>query len=155
MKSTSIGFIALIIFCISSTANAGDQGTLEKRDFRVGDCKVRSMTVKYKIGTLMGEPVVKGSFKWEADQNLSINCLPSDLVIWLKIRNSAGAYGYIRLAPTVPAPGAGYGFNTPGSPDWDEFICGFKGSRSTSCLSGSDAKTLYKNGSIVDFELSK
>ncbi len=128
-------------------------GTLTKNNFRVGQCSVRSMTVKYKVGHFFGEPTVNGTYKWQAGTGTKQNCLPSDLKVWLKIKNGT-SYGYIGLAPTVPKADGGYGYNVTGSPNWNSFICGYSGTRERNCFNPDSAKRIYKGGSIVGFELS-
>ena len=73
------------------------------------------------------------------------NCLPYDLVVWLKIENaSKGGYGFIKLDPTVPEAGSGFGMNVTGSPNWNSFICGYDGANETDCQTAEQAKDLYK-----------
>ena len=40
------------------------------------------------------------------------------------------------------------------SPDWDSFICGYQGGTRTACFDAETAKTLYKQGRVVGFEVS-
>ena len=142
------------IFILMITSNvlyAQLEGTLTKTNVRIGNCMCNEITVKYKISTLMGEPTVNGSFKVEGDYGCT---LPYSTIIWLKISNRNGGYGYIKLDPTLPKINEGYGFNVTGSPDWDRFICGYNNTKAVECMSAESAKNLYRNGSIVSFEIA-
>ncbi len=77
-------------------------------------------------------------------------------MVWLKIENANnGGYGYIKLDPTVPKAGSGFGMNVTGSPNWNSLICGYDGANEIDCQTAEQAKALYKGGAIVDFELSR
>jgi len=155
MKKLHVYFnLLLILFGTSISANAQHEGTLSKHDFTLNGCRVSSMTIKYKVNHFMGEPTVNGTYKWEAGSGTEKDCLPYSTTIWLKIERPAGGYGYVRMSPTVPNAGTGFGYNTTGSPNWDDFICGFDGSQKKQCFPESKAKTLYKEGYINDFTVT-
>jgi hypothetical protein len=95
---------------------------------------IEKLTVKWNFFTLFGEPVIDGIFKWEAGYNeytggntpanfldykdyVLLECEPlNQRINTLSILNIF----YIAISPTVPRAGEGYGFNTPGSPSWND-----------------------------------
>jgi hypothetical protein len=139
--------LSLAVFC-SLQAWSQHEGTLTKSDVTIGGCTYSSISVKYKVGHFFGEPTVNGAYKVSGSSDCT---LPYSTVIWLKITHPSGGYGYIKLDPTVPKVNSGYGYNFTGSPNWDEFICGYNGTKKGRCFSESDAKKLYKEGSISSF----
>lgn len=130
------------------------RGTLRKTNLQYSDIEIAELEVKYRLDTLMGEPTAGGAWKWTKggapDEDAK---LPYDFVIWLKIRNGS-AYGFVKLNPTVPKSGKGYGFNATGSPDWDDYICSFRGPEKDGCMTEEQAKAVFKGGEVVDFEVS-
>lgn len=128
------------------------KGSLTKTNLRVGDCQIESMTVAYSVSPFMGEPTVNGNYKWQAVPGSAEDCLPANFTVWLKIRNYQ-ASGYIRINPVVPKAGQSSFSGTAGSPNWDNFICGFEGAQKTRCFNDNDAKRLLLKASIDDFEL--
>ena len=146
-----LSFLIVLSLMISSFAYSQHEGTLTQSNVQIGDHTYSSITVKYKIGTLMGEPTVNGSYKVTGNSNYD---LPSSTVIWLKITTSNGGSGYIRLDPAVPEVNGEYGYNCTGSPNWDNFICGFSGTEQGDCQSAESAKEIYKNGSINSFKIA-
>lgn len=78
--------------------------------------------------------------------------LPSSTVVWLKVQHCV-AYGWVRLSPTVPRASVA-GYNVTGSPDWDEVLCGYSGTRRTSCMDLDAARSLWRRGQVVDVEVA-
>ena len=147
MKKNS--FLVVLGLILSITAFSQHKGTLTQYNVKIGNCSYSSLTVKYDIGHFFGEPTVNGTYKVTGNSNCS---LPSSTTIWLKIEQQGGnGYGYIKLSPTVPDVNGGYGYNTTGSPDWKEFICGYRGTENYNCLSENNAKKLYQTGKITSF----
>ena len=144
-------FVSMLAILCSFNANAQHEGTLTDYDVRIGNCTYSSVTVKYKVGHFFGEPTVNGVYKVSGSSSCT---LPATTTIWLKIKHPQGGHGYIRLSPTVPAPNNGYGMNFTGSPDWDEFICGYDGTKKGRCFDEEKAKRLYKEGKIVSFDVA-
>ncbi|MBB3045912.1 hypothetical protein FHR99_000148 [Litorivivens lipolytica] len=134
-------------------ADCDCKGTLTKRNLKVGSCEVASLTVAYDVTHFLGEPLVKGDYKWQAPAGGAKDCLPSSLSLWLKIQNRE-AFGYVEINPVVPRAGSVSYSGTADSPNWDSFICGYEGDDETQCFDKETAKTLYKKGRISDFELS-
>ena len=121
-------------------------------------CQISSVTAKWAMSTLMGEPVINGVFKWETD-GADVSCLRYDDFIVLKCQSNIdpALSAWVSIAPTVPNAGAGYGYNTPGSPNWDNVFCDYdEFDNKTTCFSTTDAKTFWKNGfEIVDFKIMR
>ena len=53
----------------------------------------------------------------------------------------------------VPENGAGFGYNTTGSPSWNDLLCGFEGAQRYDCFGAEDAKWLWQNGYVSGFEV--
>ena len=149
----------VLALCALLSANAAAEevcdctGEIIKYDFSFDGCAISSFTAKYKVSHFFGEPTVNGAYQWEASGTTPANCLPYDTTVWLQIVNDTSS-GYIRLSPTVSEAGTGYGMNVTGSPNWNNFICGFDGTMATTCLDPASAKALYKGGRITDFILA-
>ena len=141
-----------VLFLLPSLAHATGpgEGTTSQRNVRICSCTASTVTVKYQLDSLMGEPTVKGSYKWEGPECT----LPSSTVVWLEVSNSAGLKGYVRMSPATPKAGGGYGYDTTGSPNWDKALCGYSGTRTSTCLSPDKAKELLKTGSVKGFHIS-
>lgn len=133
-------------------ANCDCEGTLTKQNFSVGACQVASLKVAYEVSHFFGEPLVKGDYKWQKG-GAEDDCLPSDFTLWLKIQNG-DAFGYVEIDPAIPRAGQVSFSGTASSPDWDSFICGYQGGTRTACFDAETAKTLYKQGRVVGFEVS-
>lgn len=130
---------------VAHAAGPGE-GTIEINDFTVDGCRVRSLTVKYDLDSLFGEPTVKGSYKWRGNEECR---LPASTTLFLKVRWGTGV-GFVRLAPAVPTANGGYGHNSTGSPNWDNLLCGYRGTSNTSCFDADTAKDFWRNG-YVDY----
>lgn len=149
-----IGFMTLAL--LAGPAHAQDSGTMTKRNFNHFGCDISSMTVKYEFRSLMGEPVVAGSYKWEAPRGRDTDCLSYQDKIILKVQGSAG-HAYVELDPTVPEAGRGYAYNVSGSPNWGRLFCSFdrSGARKE-CFSADSAKKFWKAGfQVTDFLLMR
>ena len=114
-----------------------------------------SLEAKYNLTQFMGEPMVSGVFKWEAQPGYSPAMAP-DAVMWLKVR-SGTSFAYINCAPTVPDAGKGFGMDMTGSPDWkDVLVLEFSGSKALRTLDAKDAKAFWKAGfEVVDVVISR
>ncbi|EKF74582.1 hypothetical protein A11A3_08145 [Alcanivorax hongdengensis A-11-3] len=144
--------LALGACLLPATSWAVGPGTGSQSQFnvRIGNCMASSLEVRYRLDSLMGEPIVGGSYRWNGDNRCD---LPSSTVIWLKVQ-SGSTYGYVRLDPAVPGANRGFGYNVSGSPEWDEAICGFNGTRRTGCMNSSAAKSLWKSGRVTGFSVA-
>ncbi len=156
MEKILTGIVVLIILFSVSSASAQDKGIIIKENFSIGKCLVKSMTVKFNVGASVGVPYVKGSYNWKAEEGTEVDCLPQNLVIWLRVESKRGGHGYLRIAPTHPKSGTGFGKPVSESPDWGAFICGYEGDKKIQCFSAGRAKAFYNNKmEVVDFRLSK
>ncbi len=151
LSNRSAIFVGALVLFISGTALAVGPGSglLSKRYERIGACMANSISVKYRLDSLMGEPTVVGAYRWEGE-----DCrLPASTVIWLEVRYG-GAGGFVRLAPTTPGAGEGYGMDTTGSPSWGQMLCGYSGTQRASCLDPATAKKVWENGEVVGFNIA-
>jgi len=115
---------------------------------------IRSITVKWNLSLLFGEPVVDGVFKWEAGKNTPADYLDYRDCVLLECTpvKSAGYLVYIRITPTVPKAGEGFGFNTPGSPSWENIFCTRSGDNMTSRVPDFNekmSKEIWRDGFYV------
>ena len=143
--------VAVLFMAVNSPiANAAGpgEGEMTKYGVYVGEgCTVDSLTVKWDLDSLLGEPTVKGNYKYSGD------CGPAvGFVIWLRVE-FGGAWGFVRIAPAIPNRPESWGFNTTGSPNWDEALCGYDGAQTTQCMRSSVAKEVWKNGRVTDFSV--
>lgn len=114
----------------------------------------QSITVKWDLRLLMGEPVVNGVFNWVAGEGTPVDYLDYRDYILLECtpKKSAGYLVYIKIMPTVPRSGEGYGLNTPGSPSWKSVFCTRDGKEMTTKVPGFNAekaREIWKNGFYV------
>ena len=135
---------------ISMAAGPGS-GSKTKYNIRIGNCQADSIKVKWRLDSLMGEATVNASYKWNGDRNCK---LPHTTTIWLKVTNGSGGKGYVRVSPVTPKANKGYGYDTTGSPNWNKILCGYSGTRKTSCLDKKSAKNLWKTGDVEDFKVA-
>lgn len=115
---------------------------------------IRSITAKWDLRILMGEPVVDGVFKWTAGNGTPADYLDyrDGVLLECTPKKSVGYLVYIKLTPTVPKSGEGYGFNTPGSPAWGSLFCTRDGQPMDTKVPGfgiNAAKEIWKNGFYV------
>lgn len=98
----------------------------------------------------MGEPTVNGSFRWDGEK-----CeLPASTVAWLKLEQTNGSgSGWGNIAPVVPEANGDYGYNTTGSPDWEQAVCGFSGAEAIDCVGSKEARTLWTTAAVTDSEV--
>ncbi len=116
--------------------------------------QLKSITVKWDLRLLLGEPVVDGVFKWTAGKNTPADYLDYRDYVLLECvpKKSAGYLVYIKIAPTVPKSGEGYGFNTPGSPSWKSVFCTRDGKDMTTKIpdfTAEKAREIWKSGFYV------
>lgn len=129
------------------------KGTLTKKGLQVSDCRLSEITVTYAFGVLLGEPTIDGTYQWQAGSGTAEDCLAANTTIYIKVGNSVGQTGYIPISPTVPKSGAGYGFNTKGSPAWGSLIIKDH-PKSGRYFSSEEAKDFWKSGfSATSFEI--
>ena len=120
------------------------QGSLQQSGLVIAGCQVSSMTVRYYLSALVGQPVVNGSYTWTAGPGTANDCLPQDLAVWIRVEGS-GTYAYVNINPVVPVAGS-WGYNVSGSPDWDKYFCGFQENRATQCFGQAEAIAFWNGG---------
>ena len=124
------------------------KGELTKRDLMIGGCRADWVRVIWDFYSIFGSAVVYGNYEWDGDRD----CKPHyGTVIWYKVEGSNGGFGYVRISPVVPNAGAGLGFDTPSSPNWNNLLCGFENNRKTECLGERSAKHVYRLSKVTDF----
>lgn len=146
--------ITLFIFSLSAYSQKSGEKNIGNKLYSHSPNKhgeIKNLTVKWEFRSLLGEPVLNGSFKWEAG-----NKTPNDfldyrdaIVLHLEVEfqrkiHYNGRYLYIKLSPLVPKAGEGYGFNVSGSPNWSDLFCDYEGNSLN--LSERDAKDIWKWG---------
>ncbi|NOQ64784.1 MAG: hypothetical protein GQ582_09760 [Methyloprofundus sp.] len=149
MKNFSL-LMALCLLTLSpvSFAAGPGSGSLVKYNVPIGQCTASSISVKWKLDSLMGEPTVSGSYQWAGASNCR---LPSSTTIWLEVKSSDGGLGYVYLSPVIPEANSGYGYNTTGSPNWNSTLCSFKGTEKLDCLDRASAVAIWKTGYVSGF----
>jgi hypothetical protein len=82
--------------------------------------EVDTLTVRYNISNLMGEPIINGTYRWESS---TIESLPEDTAVWLKIQSYTNPpnYAFIKLDP-APGDRGEWAQNFAGSPNWDKTL---------------------------------
>lgn len=135
---------------MSSTALAAGpgKGSLNKGSMKIGNCQASAVTASWQLESLMGEPTVKGSFKWSGDSECA---LPTSTMVWLEMSNGSQK-GYVRLPlDEVPKGNGGFGRDMSRSPNWDKTVCSYSGTESTDCYGADQAKDFWKNGRVTSF----
>ena len=154
MKNKTMAVLVISVICLVcalsfrvAEAVGPGKGEMTKQGVFVGnECTVDSLTVKWNLDSLLGDTIY-GNYKYLG------NCKPDpSFMIWLRVEH-AGTGGYVRIAPALPNKPGTWGFNTPGSPNWDEVLCGYDGTRRVKCLSKASAKRAWKNGRVTGFRV--
>lgn len=143
--------LVVMVVCLAVPAMAAGPGRGEISK-RPGN-GIEYLGVRYNLSQLMGEAVVNGVFEWRAEPGYQTE-LPSSAMVWLTVTNRMGS-GYIRIAPTIPDSGEGFGMNSPGSPAWDRLIAQeFQGTRGGRWVSAETAQAFWREGfRVTDIDL--
>ena len=130
------------------------KGGFQYSHFSNSAVTIKKISAKWRLSTLFGQPVVDGVFSWNAGLDT-----PDDYLDWRDYVllecspvKSTGYLVYIPLMPTVPKAGKGYGFNSPGSPNWIDLFKTRTGEPITSEIPDFTAKMareIWKNGFYV------
>jgi hypothetical protein len=144
-KMLFLGFFISSSIMVSAQLN----GEFTKGRFFYGENykqkTIESLTVKWSFSTLYGEPVLNGSFKWEAGYDTPSDFLKYNDVIILELDNTYGRNcKCIKLNPTVPKAGEGFGYNVSGSPSWSNVFCDYDGE--SLGLTAAEAKAYWEKG---------
>ncbi len=125
MKARS-RYIALLIagIClVRSTGIVAAQGSLHRENFRASLCNLASMDIEIELDQSFGEPIITSRMRWLPGPNTSNDCLSPNTRVWVQIRTNEDLVRYIRIQPTVPSAGDGYGAVATESPDWRKLFC--------------------------------
>ena len=114
-------------------------GTFGPTSKQIGNCAIRDLNIRYKIGYLGYEPLVTGRLEWQPESGKKSSCVPGGLWAWLRLENG-NASGYVWLSS--------------GSPSWDRFVCGFDGENRTTCFSAEQAKEFIRGARVTGYTLS-
>ncbi|WP_320053826.1 PDZ domain-containing protein [uncultured Acetobacteroides sp.] len=110
---------------------------------------VQSLTAKWNLTTMMGELLVRVSFKWTAGGDTPANFFDGRDFIVLRCvaSGSSQVVGYIRSGADCPVSGKGYGHNMGGSPSWTSLFCDSEGN--SLGYSAEKTKEIWKKGFSV------
>lgn len=134
---------------LNQSSNGPGSGTVTLNVDHIGGCRATSVTVRYSLGGLMGDPVVGGAVAWTGENGCS---LPASTNAWVKVSWN-GTYAWVSLGATPGSANGGFGYNSPGSPPWSRLLCGFEGARTTSCLDADSARRLWSAGTVTEVRI--
>ena len=151
MKKAALLFLSLVA-AISLFAQGEGEMTVSglRHCHSPNSCaSIQSLTANWRITSLMGEPLVRVSFKWTAGANTPANFFDSRDFIVLRCvaKGSSQVVGYIRSGGDCPVSGKGYGHNTGGSPSWTSIFCDSEGN--SLGYSAEKTKEIWKKGFSV------
>lgn len=151
MKKAALLFLSLVA-AISLFAQGEGEMTVSglRHCHSPNNCaSIQSLTANWRITSLMGEPLVRISFKWTAGANTPANFFDSRDFIVLRCvaKGSSQVVGYIRSGGDCPVSGKGYGHNTGGSPSWTSIFCDSEGN--SLGYSAEKTKEIWKKGFSV------
>jgi hypothetical protein len=128
------------------------EGSLTTNDIQATDCQVRSLTLGYRLGTIVGEPTVYLNVKWEGRSDDSECFSDERFKVFLNIGMGGLAY-YVNAggsAEMIVGKGNNEWGNNPlaGSPNWDKVICKniSQNPRELNYISAEEAKRIWKAG---------
>lgn len=148
-RNTSGGVSAVGLPPDSRGGGGPGRGEMSISVDHIGGCAATGASVRYSLNSIMGEPTVAGSFSWQGEEGCSV---PSSTDAWVKVQYGT-SYGWVNLDPAAPEANRGYGYNSPGSPNWGQLLCGFEGGRRTSCLDADSAKRLWAHGQVTEVRI--
>lgn len=153
---TSMFLFSLLFTCISfgqKPFSEPIEGQVEESfGGKIGNCKLSSLTIKYRLSTVTGEPAIYTNLKWKNDYGTAIDCLSDgDFEIFIHVVvqytdywiPAQGSFGI------MPKGDNKWGMNPlSGSPDWGELFLKGEPSRNSerNFLSADYAKAAWKSG---------
>lgn len=146
--------IAIILLLAAATALAAPPGKGEITVSPGG--AITSITVRYDLGSFMGEPSIKAAYKWN-----SVICetIDGNTGVWLKIQDNVIAtnQAYIWVGDGVPGSRGEWSDDFTGSPGWDKVLVkSWRGNDVIAYHPADLAKQFWKNGfRVIDAELSR
>lgn len=130
-----------------ATSSPG-QGELRVGEQYPDGCEVQNVRVRYHLSQSMGEPIVAGSWAYDQSEWSKPCSPPTSTIVLLRVELGAN-FGYGKLDPAMPRANGGFGYNSPGSPDWDQLICSYRGATRTLCMSADDARGMWSQGRVA------
>lgn len=134
-----IGF--LLLQSLMGNVLAAVQGDIERTSFRSSVCNIASMEVSFKIDEAFGEPLITSKMRWQAGPNTNTDCLSPLTNVWLKARTVDNEFRYIKVSPTIPPAGIGFGRTATESPNWSRLLCEAP-TENSQCDNASTASTI-------------
>ncbi len=134
---------------VNAASRGPGSGTQTLSVNHIGGCSATGATVRYSLGGGLGEPIVGGGVSWTGPAGCD---LPFGTNAWVKVSWN-GSYGWVSLGATPGSANGGFGYNSPGSPNWGELLCGFEGGRTTSCMDADSARRLWTNGTVTEVRI--
>lgn len=148
----------------SSANNAGCQTLTQKESLYVESICVEKVKVKYKLYSMMGEPVEVYAVYWELSPYLNLRS--GSVLITTMPTKVQEAYAKVSLhykskfimdlhqshnylasfrfsGGALKKSGTGYSFDTPGSPSWDKYM--MKGDSGNTYYSKKEAISIFKS----------
>lgn len=156
-RSVSAALLATVMSpLLVSSAHADHHGTgpgegeLTLTNVTIGSCVATSVTIRYRLGSLLGSPTITAVYAWEGDADCR---LPASTVVLLEVRaapfSSDASGGWVRVSPIAPRANDGFGHDVTGARDLDEVLCTYEGTESIGCLGEDAAREVWRTGRVV------
>jgi len=139
--------LSIVICSLSTSVFAQVKGEYDIKKYNAhsigfGEGCYWDIKANISFRTLFGEPVVDGKFVYTSIQDCE---LPYDTELWIPIDHRLqDRAGWVKISPTVGNPGE-WGFNTPGSPNWNKLI--HKKIHGDEYFSASEAENAWRSAS--------
>lgn len=151
MKKTALLFLWMVVSMSLFAQGEGEMTVSNLTHCHSPNCcaNIQSLTAKWNLTTMMGELLVRVSFKWTAGGDTPASFFDGrDFVVLRCVASgSSQVVGYIRSGADAPAAGKGYGHNMGGSPSWTSLFCDSEGN--SLGYSAEKAKEIWKKGFSV------
>ena len=124
------------LLCLMGTLSCfAASGDLSKENFEISSVSVQKMTLRYKMTSILGRPIVSTSLKWSGDNAL----LPEDLSFFLTLSHEGQDYE-IHVMPKHSYPSEQFSKSTNKKFKWDAYFLKKEGGFASS----SEAKLISK-----------
>ena len=152
----------LVLAAAPLCADGPGAGRITKERLRIAPQCWADVTVRWDLGTVLGEPRVYGNVKFENLRGDDGGCADGPRIrrIWLEGETDAfniRARLYVPLVPLWPEKPGEWGFNVTASPAWHEVVYGKQLNDEHTyhaCREGV-AKYFFEYGSVTDFVLQE
>lgn len=134
--------------CSGDEASASGDLDAVNTPLFAGDTHVSRFSARYELSSFFGEPTRAVAFAWEGTGLLG------DVTWVAEVQTQDGNFQYVTDAGqrvyasweggTIGDPGEGFGFDTTGSPSWDETFVTYDGSQFQLTVSEDEAKRIYR-----------